>query len=516
MPGFETKSAPSELKHETAAPKSEDRANAALFLLRVEQCIHPKTDPAIINRILKELHLDALKSNDPKFVEFIENLKINPVDMKAFLEKLKADLLNNKSLCTLFADIQRLQLISDKELKAIAPILQLQMNLLCITEAMTLTMLNSNVFLNDIHKHILERRGGVSTGNPWANLVFGTPASASMFERLKIISVDPGILNILFNRLAGECNPTAEVASEFIKTHKLSSFNAELNMQPLGVKDESTVAGMGLNILEAAWCESKASDSSSNGKIANAKSCLALIAAMEYKGYQSQTTLNRTVMPCGIPVDGNSYALLPSLKVDATKKRVSEFLVDKDWQDLYNSWNCRFVIDNIDNAFLPLKLLIPSVLGAESRFFKEARIVSLFLFANLFLNESVTKNSFFQVKFNLENGNKILTIWADINVQYAKELLNRCCTNFKTSPGEMHLWLFADHLNFNFTKHAYRFIMNGGEYRFIKELLKTSTPVTQKTDPAKSKRHYPGLFTHHTFPLNPAQAGKSHPVCRKR
>lgn len=91
--------------------------------------------------------------------------------------------------------------------------------------------------------------------------------------------------------------------------------------------------------------------------------------------------------------DSKSYSILPGLTVSETPKKVMEFNIDAKWRDLYNSWNLLFVITNIDKIFMPIKLLLPTVLAAEPQNYKEVRVISLFtigsIFARKYNNESI-------------------------------------------------------------------------------------------------------------------------------
>lgn len=55
-----------------------------------------------------------------------------------------------------------------------------------------------------------------------------TPYSTTLFERLKLISIKPGMLNILFHKWMGENTESTSDADSFIKENKLSGWNAKI------------------------------------------------------------------------------------------------------------------------------------------------------------------------------------------------------------------------------------------------------------------------------------------------
>lgn len=184
------------LSHET-------KMAARAFLKRVSDFVNPHTNPDLMKEIFEELNLENFITRDTDFIDFLEQIKTMPVSMDKFLEKISHDLIENECTCTLLAYIQNRNLISNDELKYLLPTLQLQVNLLCLLEAFTITMVNSDTLAEDVYAHIIHRRLSKSTGSPWSNLFFGLPRATPIFERLKIISVEPPMLSIVFHRSTG-------------------------------------------------------------------------------------------------------------------------------------------------------------------------------------------------------------------------------------------------------------------------------------------------------------------------
>ncbi|WP_157010298.1 hypothetical protein [Legionella fallonii] len=77
--------------------------------------------------------------------------------------------------------VQESDLISDEELQQASITMQLQINMLCIFEAITITMANGENFAQDVYEHLSQRSGTPYPGNPIADFFFGVPFNASLF-----------------------------------------------------------------------------------------------------------------------------------------------------------------------------------------------------------------------------------------------------------------------------------------------------------------------------------------------
>lgn len=438
---------------------------AGLFLEKIKSNIHTSTNKDTINEILAHLHLDGFVTRDKDFSDFLEKMQSSSIDMELFLEKLKQDLLANKSLCLLLAYIEKNNLISEEEVASLAESLNRQVNILCLFEAFTVSMANSSLLMEDVYNHIIKRRGNHFSGNPFSNFVFGLPSGSSLFERLKIISVEVPMLSLLFHRVTGDAPETSMDIKDFIKKFGLTSLNANLEAVNFNQASASAVSGMGINILEANW-EDATHMSKEKGGIENAMAGFGLIGLLEEREYLTRFIVADTVLPQGGELDKDgSYNLLPGLRIDVSPKKVSRFEIDKQWRDLYNSWNLRFVIGNFNSLFLPLKLLLPSVFSSEPENYKELRTLSLFLFANLFICERVAFNPFFKDTVGLKNADAILTKWGEINKEYAEELLNTLCPDAITTPEGLYQDIFSDRPTFSLVKHIFGFFRHTEAYR---------------------------------------------------
>lgn len=457
---------------------------AEAFLSRVEKVISQRTDPKLISQILIEFKLESINFSDKDFAVFIQKIKTEPMDATEFLKKLKSSILENKPLCKLLGNIHILQLISDEELEAAAGTFQLQINLLFLLEAFNITMANSTTLAKEIYQFMSNQRasfqpnnqlvnfiwGSFQPGNPVANFLFGAPKQATLFERLKMISVDPAMTNVAFHKSTADKEETKEDVETFISEFQLRGINASISPGVIGKPSDTSARGLCLNILEAAW-EDATHEASKKGGIDNAIAGFGLITIMEHlQDVSAQQYINRlklvpAILPEGIQLnEDHSYPLMPDLIVNTQLKKVDELVMHKVWRDLYNTWNAYFVVANLDAILLPLKLLLPSVLKAEANYFKESRVMSLFLVGSLFFNNQTKHNPLFQSKFSFKQADEILSLWGKINREYAEQLLKEYCPDVKKTAADLYKETFGNHATVNLIKHVVSFGRNPSDF----------------------------------------------------
>lgn len=446
-----------------------NRTKALKFLKRLEQFIVTQSNPEIMKQLLLALGLDKLTTGNEEYKFFVQTIKRKAIDLQPLITQIKSGILENESVCALLAYIETNALIDDTEIENAASTIQMQINLLCLLEALTITMANSNDFAHDIYNHIRKQRGVGPTGNPFYNFLFGTPSHATLFERLKLISIDPGLTSIIFHRLMEAKPETQADLDNFVNQNHLSGWNADIELANFDAVSTSTLPAMGVNILEAVW-EDSTGNNKNTGGILNAQAGLGLIGIMEERGYTTSFKLAETILPKGATLASDlGYSLISELKVDNSVKKVSQFHIDKQWMDLYNSWNLYFVIANIDSVFVPLKLLMPSVFSAESANYKEIRVLTLFLVANLFLNQQTATNPLFSNNYSFQNGAAILKKWGEINKNHAQELLQQFCAKECKEPKALYNQVLGEHPNLNFGLKLLSYFRDSHEFRLTKK-----------------------------------------------
>ena len=439
---------------------------AKRFLLRVIKHLPEKTNPSIIQQILKDLKIDSFKTQDENFLIFLKKIAEEPISATPLIEAIANGLLKNFTLCRLLDFIERENLISEEELKKMCGVLQAQVNLLCLFEAFAVTMANGYTFNEDIYSFTTKQRYTNNPGNPLCNLLFGTSISNfSLFKNLKMASVDPAMTNGAFVRSLGGDRDLAQdkiklKSTQFIKKHRLSLWNTKIAPLPKNHKKKDSVNNVGLNILEAAWEEAPNSDGSPGN---NAFAGAALITLLERMSPENEDLLKELILPEGADLNKDGgYSKLPDLMVNPLAKITSQFYIRKEWMDFYNSWNLLFIMRNLDSWFLPIKLLVPSVLCALPAQYMETRVFVLYLVGNLF---HYNKLRFFPPKVTLANAAKIFEKWGEINREYGDQLLQNFCPDLECTSRDMYYDIFGSNLNCSLAYHVANFVCNFDNFR---------------------------------------------------
>lgn len=462
----------------------EDRALAADWLSSHCRELNARTNPLLVQSILSALGLNTLRVTEPGLQAWLEQVTSVSESLQPLIESLKGLILENEPLCQLVADIARNNWISEEEWSGNREILNRQVHVLFLMEGLSVSMANSNTALKEIYQHFTGKRHTRYPGNPWLTFLFGVPAATGFFERLKLISVEPALLNILFHTMTGSAPETETVKAHFIGKYRLSSINAAcIELANLSAHSCSTIAGFGLNILEAVLTEAKhpnpASFIADNGAAG-----LGLIACMEYHGYENQYAACNGLLPEGVGVTKNSYySLLPSLRLQGSPQKVHQFFIHRAWRDLYNAWNLHFCIQQMNSSFLPVKLLLPSVLGARPECFKHMRVLSLFLFANLHVSAAPHTHPLFEASSVFQQQDAIMRAFAQINHLYAAHLLKSHCPALEKTPALLYKETIGQYPGIQLARNIARFLYAADNFRVFEQLLSAPRAVPKTTEP---------------------------------
>ncbi|WP_392536326.1 symporter [Legionella sp. 227] len=474
---------------------SNTRQLAAKFLDKVIDYskLDLKTSPILMKHLLHLLKLDDLETKDEAFNLFIKKLTSERLDLTQLINAFKEYALNNEGVCTLLAYIEDNQLISQEEIKQAEDTLLVQLHLLCLLESFVATLSNSSQFAEDTFKHILNQRNNpFNKGNTWTNFLFGTPWDTPLFERLKLISIEPGFLQILFQRqMSDKLKITEEDVKQFIEKYHLSSWNASSIIVPNTDERPISIAPMAINIIEACRTDVVSLRYEERGGKENSKSGLGLIGLMEQLNYRTAATHKKHILPEGVEErmqHTDDYPLIPGLTINSDPKVVSEFKIDKFWQDLYVSWNARFVISNIDYSFLIFKLMVPSVLGAEAHNFKETRLLALFFIGNLYLSVAPQNDSLFKIGYRLKNADEILKQWGVINQEWASLLLKERTTDSEVMPDKAYEKIIGNYPTLSMLRQLTLFSQDPEAYRMLVKGTTAEREVDEQEKPKTSKQ----------------------------
>ncbi len=431
------------------------------FLDAIIKEINPATQPQLIRQILKSLRLQEFKTSHDRHLDmFLKKIQKKSIDMTQFIQRMKEYLLDNPAFCKLFEYIERRKLISDAELPNLIRTLQLQLNVLCIFEAIMVTLMNSTTLADDLYQLIKSHRY-YSSGNTFLNFLFASPLGNGFFPRIKLASVEPIWTNFTFHQEMEAKNESEEDLQKFIKKHKLYGPNASIiRTYHQGDKDYSSPACIGLNVAEAVVDEQKNKRDLLNGK-ANAYTGSGWIEGLERVnpvGYILVDT--NPVIPKGVTLTKNSYySLLPGLKIKKVKHMSRKLDMGIDLTNLYSTWNARFVAGNYDPVFMILKLFLPSVLGAKVDEYMNTRVLALWLFCNLYMQEKTFDQALFKVD-RLKYADEILACWSRINEKEMDTFLGKVGASKKSYQS-----IFGGYPTCHLIKNIYSFFRYGNNSR---------------------------------------------------
>lgn len=128
-------------------------------------------------------------------------------------------------------------------------------------------------------------------------------------------------------------------------------------------------------------------------------------------------------------LDDNAFAgvgmiLNPALTLRAKQETnyFIEYLFEKEWEKLYQTWNMGFVVGNVDELDILLpKLLIPLVVAASPTFYMGYRVLALWLSIDAYLIRIFSED---QATVALDESlkTKLARPWGKLNFAYAEQL----------------------------------------------------------------------------------------------
>lgn len=280
-----------------------------------------------------------------------------------------------------------------------------------ILEALTATMCNSHNFFIEVQDHykMKERERGINPMHTFSAFIRALRVTHNFFGTVKSLSVDPAMIYFRTQRgFADSCIKNKE-AKKLLKNKKIDYFEYKL-LSPLhknGLEQLNEL--IRINIYEAGITDYK------KGLKTNA------ICAHEL----SEDIKNNP--PCAIfkkknvePED-NTDVFYKSITEKENLFPVVEF--SQDWVSLYITWNMSFILNDLDDLDIIFpKLLIPSIINAESENFVGARIISLWLSVNHVFFRRCDKKT---IVIGPKKKVAIAKAWAEINKRYAFDLAKR-------------------------------------------------------------------------------------------
>lgn len=367
-----------------------------------------KTDPLIMSKLIKEMHLDNLKTSYPPLQDMLKAAPIKPIDLTDFLQQTKHGLSNNLIVCDFLDEASSSGFLSPHKdyIKAL--------HFAYILEQVTLAQANSLTASKEIQQHYYNERlkNGVDTLHPLSAVLKVAKLTRSPFKTAKMISVSPFMKKFLLERENGGPIGTRR-ANELKKSGSISPLENIL-IKPHHFPESMNHAAIQLNILEAGT-EEYLRGFKNNAFVAYAlkKGCQ-LKEKIEYpKG---------SVFPLSHIENLKPAQSKTSQKLNSDNVH-PEYEFSKAWVDLYESWNMSFVVSDLHDLHLILpKLFIPSQIDAKPKDFIFNRGLSLDTAINFYL---------FRVFDNIEHvkqpekSREIAQLWGAINKQHCMRYIKK-------------------------------------------------------------------------------------------
>lgn len=372
-----------------------------------------KTDPLIIQDILKEMEIDDFKTTFLPISKFFKEIVTEPKSLEPMFKNIQKGLIAKHP-----AIIEFLELALKKKWLKKSEKVQRSVQITFILEAMAVAMCNSHKFLIQAEDHyrIKTRMLGLDNKHIFKTMISSGRRFHNLFKVAKILALDPLMIYFRIQKGLGDSLFTATELKRLYKNKEINYFEYKLLYKLCNKCSEPANKLVRINIYEAGITEYK------NGFKINAISAYALAEDLKdnspYGMFKKKGVIpeqNDDKFYSTITEKGNLF-----LDIDASQ----------DWVSLYITWNLAFILGNLENLDLLFpKLLMPSIINAKSNNFLGVRVVSLWLSINHFL---------FRNSKNLEvigpsNKIQMAKAWGKINKKYAFNLAkNKSHKNSKT------------------------------------------------------------------------------------
>ncbi len=359
-----------------------------------------KTDPAIIESLLREMRLDDFKTDFAPMKKFFADALAKPQSLRPMFESIKQGIVNKHPAIVEFAELA----LSKKWFASSAHI-QRAAHVAYVLEAMTAAMCNSHKFFLEAEDYLRaqEVMCGLDHEHLLRSFLSMQRVTHSVFETMKALSLDPAMI-IPRTRCGLENARIGKVQlRELSRKEKLNFVERKLLSTAEKNDLEHSLKLVGINLFEAGITEYK-------------------------KGFQDNAfcahALNEVIQKTPPAVLFKARHIIPLYSSQSfyetlctSDNHFPVFGFSQDWMSVYVTWNLAFVLGDLDELDLLIpKLLIPSVLNAKSEHFLGARGIALWLSINNFL---------FRLRDHAgtvsgpENKQEMANAWGAINKKYA-------------------------------------------------------------------------------------------------
>ncbi len=363
-----------------------------------------ETDPQIIKSIINSMRFNDFKTTFAPMDQFLNEITAQPKSLKPMFEDIEKGIITKHP-----AILEFLELALQKEwLHNSAPI-QRAVHVTFILEAITAAMSNSHSFFIEVQDHYRkkQRMHGLDTMHILKTFLRSFFISHDLFNIAKAFSLDPLMVYLRIQRgLTTACIPNDDL-NKLYKNNEINYIERKLLSSACKEGSNHINKLVGINIYEAGIKDYE-EGFTTNAMIAHALS-------LDIKKHPPLATFkNKNILP-----ESSSNTFYDAITEEGNL--FPNVTYSQEWVSLYTTWNMAFVLGNINNLDIIFpKLLIPSLINAESDNFLGTRVISLWLSINHALFKSYEKES--QDIAGPNNKEEMAKAWAEINKKYASEL----------------------------------------------------------------------------------------------
>lgn len=366
-----------------------------------------KTDPAMVRQILREMHLDDLRTSFTPIKKFLRDATTKKQNLAPMIANSVKALEERHPAILEFLGVA----LKKKWLKR-GPAVSRALHTWYVLETFTVAMANNHALLMDVSDHLREKAKvhGIDCHHLFKTLYVAVKKTHGLFEFAKGASVDAFLTLYRLGKGMDDAKMPKRKTLDLYAKKKIDILEERLLLPGKRRPARRVSDWICINIYEAGITDSV------HGFTANAAVAEALNEDMERNRYK-EWTRRKKVMPDGCDAkiykplvrDGSTF-----LGIDYTQ----------EWVSLYVTWNASFALGNLDEIerILP-KLFIPSVLACKPSNFIGVRVVSLWLAIThtLFRTFEADTKPLLTEKQRREMGKA----WGDINRKYAGKMLRK-------------------------------------------------------------------------------------------